>query len=279
MDKLGIIAGGGGLPMALADACRAAGRPYAVLGISGMAEPELISTHDGEAIDIARLGRFIDRLKAQGCRAICFVGRVLRPDFRSLKPDLVGMQTLPSILAAAGKGDDALLRAILSRFEKEGFRIEGADAAAASLTLAEGPLGSHAPSQADLDDIAQAAQVARAVGRFDVGQGVVAAHGLVLAVEAQEGTAAMLERVTELPQSIRSPDGARRGALVKLPKPGQDRRIDLPTIGVATVEAAAAAGLAGIAGEARGLLIVDKDAVREAADRLGLYVYGLAPGA
>jgi DUF1009 family protein len=242
-----------------------------------MAEPELIASHPGEAIEIARLGRFMEVLKRQGCQAVTFVGRVQRPDFKALKPDLVGMATLPSILAAAGKGDDALLRAILGRFEKEGYRIEGADEAAAALTLAEGPMGAVSPGDADLADIAHAAEVARAVGRFDVGQGVVASNRLVLAVEAQEGTAAMLDRIAHLPEAIRAPHGGRAGVLVKLPKPGQDRRIDLPTIGVSTVEAAYRAGLAGIAGEARGLLIVDKDGVRDAADRLGLFVFGLPP--
>lgn len=247
-----------------------------MIGLKGMADAAL-RDHPGEEVDIAKLGRVMDVLKAEGCRAVTFVGRVQRPDFKSLKPDLVGMKTLPSILAAAGKGDDALLRAILGRFEKEGYRIEGADEAAAALTLSEGPLGAVSPSDPDLADIAHAAEVARAVGRFDVGQGVVVSNRLVLAVEAQEGTAAMLDRIAHLPEAIRAPHGGRAGVLVKLPKPGQDRRIDLPTIGVATLEAAHAAGLAGIAGEARGLLVVDKDAVREAADRLGLFVFGLPP--
>lgn len=276
MDKLGVIAGGGGLPIALADACRAAGRPYVVLRLKGMTDPEL-AAHPGEEIDIARVGRMMEVLKAEACAAVCFVGRVQRPDFKSLKPDLTGLKLLPSILAAAGKGDDALLRAILSVFEKAGYRIEGADEAAAALTLGEGPLGAHAPSDADLADIDRAAQVARAVGGFDAGQGVVVANNLVLAIEAQEGTAAMLDRVAHLPEVIRAPDGGRSGVLVKLPKPTQDRRIDLPTIGVATLEAAAAAGLRGVAGEARGLLVVDQDEVRAAADRLRLFVYGLPP--
>ena len=274
MDKLGVIAGGGGLPVALANACRAAGRPYAVFRIRGMADPEL-AEHPGAEIELAQLARMMQALRAESCQSLCFVGKVQRPDFKALKPDIAGMKVLPMILAAAAKGDDALLRAILGYFEKQGFRVEGADEAAAALTLGQGAMGACGPSLDDVRDIEHAVMVAREVGRFDIGQGVVVSHSLVLAVEAQEGTAAMLARVAELPQAIRAPRGGRQGVLVKLPKPVQDRRIDLPTIGVATVEQAAAAGLAGVAGEAGSLLVVDRDAVREAADRLDLFVYGL----
>jgi DUF1009 family protein len=121
--------------------------------------------------------------------------------------------------------------------------------------------------------------VAGEIGRFDIGQGVVVRGGLVLAVEAQEGTDAMLARVAGLPEALRGGEGDRGGVLVKRAKPIQEERIDLPTLGVATVEGAARAGLAGIAGEAGRTLVVDRAGVIAAADALGLFVYGLTPEA
>jgi UDP-2,3-diacylglucosamine hydrolase len=115
----------------------------------------------------------------------------------------------------------------------------------------------------------------KTLGRLDIGQGAVVVDGLVLAVEAQEGTDAMLARCALLPEALRGVPGARRGVLVKWPKPIQERRVDLPTIGVRTIENAAAAGLAGVAGEAGGVLVLDREAVIAAADRLGLFVAGL----
>src|SRR5262249_25890747 len=125
-----------------------------------------------------------------------------------------------------------------------------------------------------LADAAKAMDVAQAIGQLDVGQGAVVCDGLVLAVEAQEGTDAMLARVAELPQEIRGSAEARRGVLAKTPKPIQERRVDLPTTGVQTLERAAAAGLAGVAGEAGAMVVLDREAVTEAADRLGLFVWG-----
>jgi DUF1009 family protein len=126
-------------------------------------------------------------------------------------------------------------------------------------------------------DLEKALEAARVAGRFDIGQGAVVCDGLVLAVEAQEGTDAMLARIPDLPEALRGTPEARRGVLAKAPKPIQERRVDLPTIGVRTVENAARAGLAGIAGEAHGLIVLDRDGVIEAADRLGLFIWGAAP--
>src|SRR4051812_42228229 len=104
MDKLGVIAGGGGLAVALADACRAAARPYAVFRIRGMADPEL-AEHPGSEIELAQLGAMMQAIRAEACQSLCFVGRVQRPDFKALRPDIAGMKVLPMILAAAAKGD------------------------------------------------------------------------------------------------------------------------------------------------------------------------------
>ncbi|HEX5776729.1 MAG TPA: UDP-2,3-diacylglucosamine diphosphatase LpxI [Caulobacteraceae bacterium] len=276
MLKLGLIAGGGALPAEVADYCRRAGRDYFVIRLKGFAGPEL-AEHPGEEVGLGQLGKCIKLLKREGCKAICFAGTVTRPDFATLVPDMRGMAALPGVIAAARKGDDALLRAVVREFEKEGFKVEGAHEVEGGLTLPAGPLGRHAPGPEHQADIARALAVAREIGRLDVGQGAVVCDGLVLAVEAQEGTDAMLRRVAELPQAIRGSPEKRRGVLAKAPKPIQETRIDLPTIGLGTLHRAARAGLAGIVGEAGRLLVVDREQVMALADELGLFVHGVEP--
>jgi DUF1009 family protein len=274
VTPLGLIAGGGGLPVELARSCVKAGRPVFVIRIKGMADAAL-DAFAGADVGLAQFGGMLAALRKAGCEAICFAGIVQRPDFSRLTPDLRALKSLPAIIAAARQGDDALLRVLLGEFEKEGFRIEGAHEVSAGLTLGEGALGSVQPSPAHRADIDKAAAVARHLGELDIGQGAVVCDGLVLAVEAQEGTDAMLVRCAGLPADVRGSPAAPRGVLAKMPKPVQDLRVDLPTVGVNTIERAAEAGLAGVVGEAGGLLLVDRDAVRLAADRLGLFVHGL----
>ncbi len=273
--KLGLIAGGGDLPIALAEACTAAGRPLFVLRLRGFAGPPALARFPGADVGMAELGRIFDLLRREGCGAVCLAGQVKRPDFAALKPDLRGLRSLPAAIAAARKGDDALLRFLVAEFEGEGFVVEGADQVHAGLTLPPGPLGRHAPSSDHQADLVQALAAARAIGALDIGQAVVVTGGVVLAVEAQEGTDAMLARCAALPAALRGTSEARRGVLVKWPKPIQERRVDLPTLGPATIEGAAAAGLAGVAAEAGALLVLKRAQVVAAADRLGLFVVGL----
>jgi DUF1009 family protein len=143
------------------------------------------------------------------------------------------------------------------------------------LTLPPGALGRCTPTAEQMLDVERALTVAREIGRLDVGQGAVVCDGLVLAVEAQEGTDAMLGRVADLPAAIRGRPGDCRGVLAKAPKPIQERRVDLPTIGLGTIHAAARAGLAGVAGEAGRVLVLDRDAVIALADELGLFIFGV----
>ena len=274
MLKLGLIAGGGALPAEVADHCRRAGRDYFVIRLKGFAGPEL-AQHPGADVGLGQLGKCIKLLREAGCKAICFAGVVTRPDFSTLVPDLRGMAALPGVIAAARKGDDALLRRVVQEFEKEGFKVEGAHEVEGGLTLPAGPLGRHAPGPEHQADIARALNVAREIGRLDVGQGAVVCDGLVLAVEAQEGTDAMLRRVAELPGAIRGSAEKRRGVLAKAAKPIQETRIDLPTIGLGTLQRAARAGLAGIVGEAGHVLVVDREQLVAMADDLGLFVYGV----
>ncbi len=275
--KLGIIAGGGGLPVALADRCRRSGRPFHVIRLRGFAD-QPADVLPGETLGIAEIGKVLGALRRQSCQAVCFAGYVKRPDLSALKPDFRGLSVLPGAIAAARHGDDALMSYLVGVFEQEGFRIEGADAVDEGLTLGPGPMGKVAPTPANDLDIRRGLEVARVIGSMDIGQGAIVVDGLVLAVEAQEGTDAMLQRCAGLPQDVRGTAEARRGVLAKCPKPMQEMRIDLPTIGVSTVEGAAAAGLAGIVGEVGRMLVMDRDGVVAAADRLGVFVVGVEPG-
>jgi DUF1009 family protein len=276
MTKLGLVAGGGSLPLEIAEHCRQVGRPLFVVRLKGFAGPDL-SGFDGADVGVAELGKCFKALRRAGCEAVCLAGRVTRPDFTQLAPDLRGLAALPGAIAAGRRGDDALLRFLVGEFEKEGFTVEGAEAVMRDLGLPAGPLGRHAPTPEQLADADHALEVARAIGRLDIGQGAVVCDGLVLAVEAQEGTDAMLERVAALPGHLRGQPGDRRGVLAKTPKPIQETRIDLPTMGLATVRRAAEAGLAGVVGEAGRLLVLDRDEAVALADELGLFILGVKP--
>jgi len=276
MQKLGLIAGGGDLPVAIAQHCERSGRPLFVIRLKGYAGGDL-SEYAGAEVGLAELGKCLKALKRAGCGSVCLAGNVARPDFRTLAPDLRGLMLLPRVIATARKGDDALLRLLVGEFEKEGFRVEGAHEVMDDLSLPAGALGAVKPSETDLGDAQHALEVARAIGRLDIGQAAVVAHGLVLAVEAQEGTDAMLARVADLPAHLRGRPGAAAGVLAKAPKPIQETRVDLPTIGLATVQGVARAGLAGIVGEAGRLLVLDREAVISLADELGVFVLGVEP--
>ncbi|MBB4659392.1 LpxI family protein [Parvularcula dongshanensis] len=275
--KLGIVAGGGALPARLADACRATGAPFAVFRLRGYADAAT-EGYDGAECGIAEFGRLLKMLRAAECDAVVMAGTVRRPNFAGLKPDWRGAALLPKLVAAARQGDGALLGVLVETFEAEGFAVLGAEEVAATLAAGEGSLGAYAPDAAALRDVAKGAALIDALGPFDVGQGVVVRDGFVLAVEAAEGTDAMLTRCAGLPADLLGAGGGdgppRRGVLVKRPKPTQERRVDLPTVGVRTIEGAKAAHLAGVAVEAGAALIVDREAVVSAADEAGLFLYG-----
>jgi len=274
MRKLGLIAGGGRLPAEIAQHCERSGRALFVIRLKGFADSQM-EAHAGAQVGIAELGKCFRALRRAGCEAVCLAGNVSRPDFGALIPDLRGLSVLPAAIAAAAKGDDALLRLMVREFEKEGFAVEGAHEVMEDLSLPAGLLGRCPPDDRGQSDAQRALEVARAIGELDIGQAAVVCHGLVLAVEAQEGTDAMLARVAELPEHLRGRPGAPRGVLAKAAKPIQETRVDLPTIGLATVQAVARAGLAGIVGEAGRVLVLDREAVIGLADELGLFILGV----
>lgn len=276
MTKLGLIAGGGLVPVEIARYLRRTGRPYSVIRLAGLADPEL-SDHPGHEIDIGHFQHIFMTLAQDACQAVCMVGYVKRPDFDTMKRDDGGAAHLPSIQAAGKGGDDSLLRQVARVFESQGYVIEGAHQANPELLLEPGLAVGAPPSAEVMTDIEEAFRVAHAIGALDIGQAAVVAGGITLAVEAQEGTDALLKRIATLSPVLTGTPEHRKGVLAKVAKPIQDLRLDMPTIGVQTVEAAAAAGLAGIVGQAGALLVVDKARVYDRARELGLFIYGHAP--
>ncbi|HEV3242050.1 MAG TPA: UDP-2,3-diacylglucosamine diphosphatase LpxI [Methyloceanibacter sp.] len=270
---LAIIAGGGTLPCALADAAMAKGRAVHILGIRGEAE-EKIERYPYTWLKWGEVGKLFATLDDQGCRDLVIIGAVTRPDLANVRFDFGAIRNLPFLLSLGVGGDDHVLSSVVRFLEAKGYRVHGAGDVAPELLAAEGPLGAKTPTQDDRDDIEMGFRVVSALGRLDVGQAAVVVKGHVLAVEAAEGTDAMLARCAEL----RKERGGRRrgpaGVLVKAPKPGQEERVDLPTIGPETVGRAARAGLAGIAVSAGRVLIADRAAVMGAADKHGLFLFG-----
>jgi DUF1009 family protein len=266
---LGILAGGGPLPGQVAAAARAAGRRVFIVGLDGYADPAVIAPFPHSLARLGAAGTILGLLRQAGVKDLVLVGPVRRPSVFDLRPDAEGVRIMARIGRAAFGGDDGLLAAVVRVLAEEGFHIVGAHEI---ITESLGPrgqltrIGPDAQAQADID---RGVAVARLIGAADVGQGCVVQQGIVLAVEAIEGTDAMLERARGL---ARPGPG---GVLVKLVKPGQDRRADLPTIGPGTIVAAAAAGLRGIAFEAGGTMLTDRTATIADADRAGLFLVGV----
>ncbi len=276
MRKLGIIAGGGDLPRAVAQSARENGRDIFVVSLTGESN-DWTAQFPREEVSLGEMGKALRALAANKCTDVIFAGRVGRPRFTELRLDVKGALVMPRLAAAALKGDDALLRGVVDIFEKEGYRVLSVAEAAPSLVLGEGVIGKYRPSTELAADIAKGFKVVAQMGELDIGQATAVCDGLVLAVEAAEGTDAMLKRIGDLPERLRGKPGKPRGVLVKAPKPIQDRKTDLPVIGIETVNNVVAAGLSGIAVEARGALIVDRADVVRAADAAGIFIAGIVP--
>ena len=269
--KLGIIAGGGVLPAKVATAARAAGRGVFILGLEGFADPAVLQPWPHEIQRMGAAGRILAALREHGCQDLVMIGPVRRPSLLDMRPDVEGARILARVGRAAFAGDDGLLAAVIRIFAEEGFVVIGAHEVMREALAPAGVLTKATPDAQAMADINRGIRVARVLGAADVGQGCVVQQGLVLAVEAIEGTDAMLTRAAVLRR-----DGF-GGVLVKLVKPGQDKRADLPTIGPETVRLAIAAGLRGIAFEARATILADRETCLAAADAAGLFLLGLEP--
>lgn len=268
---LGIIAGSGVLPLHVARRAQEHGHAPYILGFHGLADPG-ISEFAHDWMRWGEVGRMLRLLRKNGCQEIVIVGGVRRPRLASLRMDTGLLRHARKIYQLTRGGDDAVLSRVVRFFEQQGFRVRGAHEIADDLAAPAGELTRATPRASDHVDMTKALDVLRALGPHDVGQAAVVARGYVLAVEAAEGTDEMLRRCANLRQwGLKH----RHGVLVKIPKPGQELRVDMPTIGPRTVELAAEAGLAGIAVAAGLVLLAAPQELVEAADRRGLFVIGL----
>ncbi len=274
-EPLGLIAGGGVMPLRVADAASRAGRPVFVALIEGFANPRDYAPWPHEVVRLGAVGALFGALRRNRVRQLVLAGRVKRPSFLSLRLDGEGVRLAAKVgRKAIFGGDDALLRAVVDVLREEGFDPIGAQQVFSAL-LIEGGCPTHAQPDADaMADIQRGIAVARQLGQADAGQGCVVQQGLVLAVEAIEGTDAMLARCAEL---AREGPG---GVLVKLVKPSQSKLVDLPVIGPDTIRAAAAAGLRGVAVEARrdghiGTIVLDRDVTISEANAAGLFLLAM----
>ncbi len=275
-EPLAIICGGGSFPGAVADAIERRGRKPVMFAVRGWADPKVVERHTHHWIAIGQGGRFFRLARAEHCREAVFIGTLLRPPLTQIRLDWHTIRLMPRIVGAFRGGDDRLLSGIARLFEEGGVKVIGVEEVAPEIIVPAGTLGRYQPSPRDRADIARALDVITALGPFDVGQAVVVADGHVLAVEAAEGTDNLLARVAQLRAQGRltKPEGV--GVLVKAPKPGQDRRFDLPAIGPKTIENAARAGLAGIAVAAGSAIVAEPAQVSAAADREKIFFVGVA---
>lgn len=268
IEKLGVIAGGGSIPARLLEACDRAGIETFVVGFEGQTDPEVFTGRSHMVTRIGAAGRIIDTLKSHDIADLVLIGSVRRPTLAELRPD-VRTAAFFARIGLRALGDDGLLKAMRQELEGEGFHLHGVHRFARELLAAEGPMGRARPSAAHLADIRRGVEILEGMGRLDIGQGVIVQQGVVLGVEAAEGTDELIRRCAAYK---RKGQGA---VLVKLCKPGQETDLDLPAIGPRTVELCAQAGMAGIAVHAGRSLILDAKAVREIANGEGLFVVGI----
>jgi DUF1009 family protein len=272
---LGILAGGGPLPGRVAAAAAAAGRPVFVIALEGFAERSVIQGWPHVFLRMGAVRSIFSALREHGCQDLVLIGPVRRPSFLDLRPDVDGAKMLARFGRAAFTGDDGLLSAVIRVLGEEGFRVLGMHEILNEALGPRGLLSRTAPSANAMADIRRGIAVTRAMGSVDVGQCCVISAGVVIAVEAVEGTDAMLSRCGGLLDALDMEKPA--GVLVKSVKPGQDRRADLPTIGPDTIRHAASAGLAGIAYDAGGTILAEREACIARADELGLFLIGFDP--
>jgi DUF1009 family protein len=272
LPGLGIVAGSGELPRVLIQACQDMGRPYYVLALEDTVEDETAALA-GDYYSVIRfgaIGKAFDILRKNNVSELVMAGRVTRPRIASLRPDMKGAKLLARIGAQLMSGDNELLSSIIQFLEEEGFTVAGAEDIVRDLLTPEGMIGSIYPDKRAQADIESGARIARSIGALDIGQSIIIQSGLVLGIEAIEGTDGLIRRCTDLKVEEKG------GVLVKVKKPQQEKRVDLPTIGVETIERLAECGFAGVAVEAGASLILNRREVARRADALGVFVIGFS---
>lgn len=267
-SPLGIIAGAGALPVEIADYCKTCQRGVAVVAFEQAHLTPPLAALPHAVVRLGAVGEALAFFRAQGVEEIVMAGSIKRPSLLGLRPDAAGARLMGRLGSSFFGGDDKILRTIIGFLEEEGFRVVGSQDVLGGAAQNGGALGKFAPHDDDLTDIAEGFQVAKTLGALDIGQAVIVERGYVLAVEAAEGTEAMIARAGKLKRA-----GMRAGVLVKAKKPGQETRADLPAIGPDTIVQLHAAGLAGVAVEKDGAVILQRDVLVERADSLGVFVF------
>jgi len=274
-SPVGVIAGGGVMPFAVADSLEARGIAPVLFALRGACDPARLARFRHHWISVGEIGRATKLLRSEGCRDLVFIGTLARPALSDIRLDWATLRVLPQVWASFRGGDDHLLSGVGRIFEREGFRMVGIKDVAPDLLTPEGCLTRAAPDADAGADIALAREVLAALSPFDIGQAVVVIDRHVVGVEDIEGTDGLLARIAGLRQRGRIRARENRGVLVKAPKRGQDLRFDLQTIGPRTVEGASKARLAGIAVVAGNTLLAEPQAMIEEADAAGLFITGV----
>jgi UDP-2,3-diacylglucosamine hydrolase len=276
LEPLAIICGGGSFPGAIAEAVARRGRRPVMFAVRGWADPKVIERYAHHWIAIGQAGRFFRLTRAEHCREALFIGTLLRPPLTQIRLDWQSIRLMPRMVQYFRGGDDRLLSGLAKLIEDGGVRMVGVRDVAPEIIVPEGVLGGLQPSARDYADIARGLKLIAALGPFDVGQAAIVANDHVLAVEAAEGTDNLLARIADLRRQGRVTISSGVGVLVKAPKPGQDRRFDLPAIGPQTVENVARAGLAGVAVAAGSTIIAEPAQVIAAANRAKIFFVGVS---
>jgi UDP-2,3-diacylglucosamine hydrolase len=274
-SPVGLIAAGGVMPFAVADSLTARGINPVLFALRGACDPVRVERFRHHWISVGQVGRAVKLFRAENCRDLVFIGTLVRPALSEIRLDWGTLRVIGRLLAAFRGGDDHLLSGIGRILEQDGFRMVGIKDVAPDLLMPEGCLTLKSPDENAAADIAKGRDVLRALSPFDIGQATVVIDGHVIGVEDIEGTDGLLARVARLRAEGRIRARTARGVLVKAPKSGQDLRFDLPATGPRTIEGAAAAQLAGIAIVAGNTIVVEPQAMIEAADAAGLFVTGL----
>jgi DUF1009 family protein len=267
---VGVIAGGGSLPLRLIESCEKKGISLFVIGFEGQTDPAIIQGRNHMWTRLGAAGHIMKTLKRHDVTDLVMIGAIRRPSLAELVPDFKTIEFFARIGMKA-LGDNDLLGAIRTMLEREGFRLHGVQAFADDLLARQGSVGQYEPAEGDWVDIRRGAEVLMALGLLDVGQSVIVQEGMVLGVEAAEGTDELIRRCGPLKRK------GRGGVLVKLCKPQQDRDLDMPTVGPQTLNQAAEAGLAGVCIHAGHSLLVDPDEVAKIADRHKMFLVGISP--
>lgn len=267
-SPIALFAGRGDLPRQLISVFQSQNRPFVILAFKGQTDEDLVKDSVHLWLHLGEVGRATRFLKDHKICEVVMAGTMSRPSLSDIRPDWEGVKWLSKVGSRA-LGDDSLLKHVIGMIEEQGYRVIGPDDILQDLLSPEGLLTPLEPDEQAWYDIKRGIEVLSALSAVDVGQAVVVQEGLVLGIEAIEGTQALLERAGGLKRA------GQGGVLIKMAKLHQDQRVDLPTIGLETIQQVVQAGLRGIAIEAGRSLLLNREEVLDSAQRENLFIIGL----